>query len=83
MSQKRKEIRQEVIIVADKSESQNVPEMTIPTIQIPFESWWIQTQNRLNLKPDLQESVKKHFQARGFMDSKDFNGGLRDFGFKV
>ena len=51
-------------------------------IQLDFDSWWLITQNRLKLKPELKESVKKHFLARGFMAQNDFDAGLIDFGIK-
>ena len=52
-------------------------------IQIDFDSWWMLTQQRLRLRPELKESIKKHFGSRGFLVSKDFDAGLQDFGIKT
>jgi hypothetical protein len=52
-------------------------------LQLDFDSWWILTQQRLRLRPELKESVRKHLIARGFMVKLDFDAGLQDFGIKT
>jgi hypothetical protein len=54
-----------------------------PDIPISFDRWWLATQSKYKFKPSLKSAVRKHFEARGFMDYKKFNAGLRDFGFNV
>lgn len=47
-----------------------------------YDAWWILAEKRLKLKPEMKEAVKKHFKARGFLDNKDFEAGIKDFGIK-
>lgn len=49
-------------------------------LNLDFDSWWMLTQQRLKLRPELKESIKKHFAARGFLARNDFDAGLLDFG---
>ena len=85
MSQKRKEIKKEFTIVGETSTMSSQVQESPQELGIPisFDVWWIQAQNKYKLSPNLRDSVKKHFEARGFMNYKTFNEGLRDFGFNV
>jgi hypothetical protein len=56
------------------------PEPIMP--KISFQSWWLSTQSRLKLCPELREALYKHMKSRGFLDSGMFDDGLRDFGIK-
>lgn len=52
-------------------------------LQLDFDSWWMLTQQRLRLRPELKEAVRKHLVSRGFMVRQDFDAGLQDFGIKT
>lgn len=86
MNQKRKEIKKDFTLVAEnkaqpiQTVAQSPQEIDIP---VSFDTWWIQTQNKYKLKPELRDAVLKHFESRGFMDYKKFDAGLRDFGFRT
>jgi hypothetical protein len=59
-------------------------ENSIPNLtNIDYDTWWTLTQKKLNLSKDLKISVKKHFEARGFLKSRNFDAGLADFGIKA
>lgn len=47
---------------------------------LTFDAWWMLAQNTYKLALHLKEPVYKHFKARGFLESKKFDEGLRDFG---
>ncbi len=85
MNQKRREVKKDVTIVGETEamQAQTVQAPQAIDIPISFDSWWIQTMNKHELKPELREAVRKHFEARGFMDYKKFDAGLRDFGFRT
>jgi len=57
-----------------------LPERKVP--QITFDSWWVTAQRRHGFNPQLKEVIYKHFKARGFLSSKRFDEGLKDFGIK-
>jgi hypothetical protein len=81
---KRREIKREVQIVGEQSEEQPVSQDVKPIMpNISFDSWWLQVQNKHSFKSALKDAVKKHFEARGFMSSREFDKGLRDFGFNT
>jgi len=63
-----------------KTVNKKLPSRVMP--QLTFDSWWMQTQKRHGFKNDIKEVVFKHFRARGFLDSKKFDDGLKDFGIK-
>lgn len=82
----KKEAQQEVIVVGQEPVAAPVeaPRAAKPVqVAITFDAWWIQTAGKYNLKQDLKQSIKRHFEARGFMNYKKFNAGLRDFGFRT
>ena len=45
-----------------------------------FEAWWMLAQSTYKLAPHMKSAVYKHFKARGFLVSKEYDKGLRDFG---
>jgi hypothetical protein len=49
--------------------------------EITFDQWWIMVLGAKKLKSELKTAIRKHFEARGFMQSKKFDDGLKDFGF--
>jgi len=48
--------------------------------QISFDDWWATAEYYYKLKPELREAIKKHFEARGFLASGEFDNGIKDFG---
>ena len=92
-TQKRKEEeKKDFVVVEAQPANESSPQpptvrATTPTpqaaIPISFDRWWIQTQNKYNFRPALKKAVRKHFEARGFMDYRKFDAGLRDFGFNT
>jgi hypothetical protein len=48
-----------------------------------FNAWWTLAQRKFGLQPHMKEALYKHFKARGFISSKNYDEGLRDFGFKA
>lgn len=48
-----------------------------------FDVWWSTVRYKKGLKEELKEIIKKHFEARGFMKSKKFDEGLKDFGIET
>jgi hypothetical protein len=84
-NQKRRQAKQEVTIVGDEQEAPAAPAPAAKPIQVPisFDAWWLQMETKYKFKPELKMSVQRHFQARGFMDYKKFNQGLREFGFRT
>jgi hypothetical protein len=86
MSQKRKEIKKDFLVVGEQAPvAQNqVQEQQDLHIPISFDAWWLQTQSKYKFKPELKEAIKKHFMARGFInDSSKFEQGLKDFGYNI
>ena len=43
---------------------------------VTFEQWWAAK----GIPSKYKIAVKKHFEARGFMASQEFDKGLKDFG---
>ena len=81
---KRTEKKQEVTIVGQEEVPVQAEQQAAPVKpDISFDQWWAQAQNQYKFKPALKKAVECHFKARGFMESKDFEKGLRDFGYKV
>lgn len=46
-----------------------------------FDTWWLLESHKRKLPEKLKIALEIHFKARGFMDSGDFEAGLKDFGF--
>lgn len=55
-------------------------EISFVKARISFDDWWVTAEYRYKLKPELREAIKRHFEARGFMNSGDFDSGIKDFG---
>jgi hypothetical protein len=86
MNAKRTETAKEFTVIGEEPIVHKAPVAAKPSgvdIPISFDRWWLQTQSKYKFKPALKSAVKKHFEARGFMNYKKFNEGLRDFGFKT
>lgn len=83
MNQKRKETKKDLSIVGEKAQDvAKSPAVEASFAPMSYDAWWLQAQQKYNFKPELKESVKKHFEAKGFInDSRKFNDGLKDFGF--
>ena len=86
MNRARREIKKDVEIVGEHKEMKaQKPEAPAAIhINVSFDDWWLQAQQQYKFKPELKESVKRHFEAKGFLsDSRKYNEGLRNFGFNV
>lgn len=83
MNQKRQNAKMDLSIVGEQAqEVVQAPAVEASFAQVSYDAWWLQAQQKYNFKPELKESVKKHFEAKGFInDSRKFNDGLKDFGF--
>jgi hypothetical protein len=84
MAKKKEQVK--LIIVGEEQDLKQEPVAeTKKAVKMPmsFDAWWLLTQQRLKLKPELKESVKKHLEARGFMKNENYNEGLIDFGIKT
>ncbi|MGH7241309.1 MAG: hypothetical protein ACREGB_03370 [Candidatus Saccharimonadales bacterium] len=65
------------------TEDKQTDSVVLPTAAKPklsFDAWWAQAQQNYKLKPELQNTLKRHFESRGFMASQEFDKGLKDFG---
>lgn len=83
MGKKRQKSPAKLVIIGrdtqdDAPEMPSQPDIIKPVIN--FDAWWIMKAQSLKLKPEMKDAVKKHFMARGFMDSGDFDNGIIDFG---
>lgn len=67
---------------ADKYVADNRIVFEVVTPKISFDDFWKIAKNKYNLNRDLKEIIKKHFEARGFMKSQEWELGLKDFGIK-
>lgn len=84
MSKKREQAKL-IIVGQDKPKAKITPAQIKKTVKMPlsFDAWWLLTQQKLKLKPELKESVKKHLESRGFMQNENYDEGLEDFGIKT
>lgn len=77
MSKRKREVKilgqEEAVMVRNA-----LPEPIKP--KLTFEAWWVMAQRKYNLKPVMQEVLHNHFKARGFLDSGDFEAGIKDYG---
>lgn len=81
MARKRQKQQDKLVIIGrPQTEPEYVPQIEEAKPIISFDAWWIMKAQSLNLKPEMKNAVKKHFEARGFMQSGDFDGGIIDFG---
>lgn len=78
----KKDNRKELTIVGQQSAviNEELPEPAIPRME--YDAWWLLTQRRLNLSSSLKEALRRHFRARGFLDSGKYDDGLKDFGIR-
>lgn len=82
----KKKEQPKLIIVGESEQKKPVETQLVKKpVKMPlsFDAWWLLTQQKLKLKPELKESVKKHLQARGFMQNENYDEGLKDFGIKA
>lgn len=79
MARKKEESK---LVIAGQEQKAPVVQVAPLRLQLDFDSWWMLTQQRLKLRPELKESLRKHLIARGFMARSDFDAGLQDFGIK-
>lgn len=82
---KKKEQPKLIIVGEQQEQKQQVVFESKKPARMPmsFDAWWLLTQQKLKLKPELKESVKKHLEARGFMKNENYDEGLIDFGIKT
>ena len=78
----RKKEEQKLVIAGQEQKAPEAPIAPL-RLQLDFDSWWMLTQQRLKLRPELKESLRKHLIARGFMARADYDAGLQDFGIKT
>ena len=71
--------KQSVMVVGENEKVLVAPVEPIK-IEMTFDAWWAMKQGTLKLDTDMKDILKKHFTARGFMKSKEFDKGLKDFG---
>jgi hypothetical protein len=79
---KRIEKKMDFVLAEQKQliESSVLPDPIKP--DIGFDQWWEQKRQEKGLKQGLKVAVYKHFQSKGFLDNKEYDLGLRDFGIK-
>ena len=63
-----------------KAAPKTLPARKVP--QLTFDAWWVRSHKKHGFGPEMKEIVYKHFRARGFLKSKKFDDGLKDFGIK-
>ena len=80
MNNKRREQKIEFTVVGAEKISAE-PAIAQPARPaISFSAWWLQIQQAKQLKFELREALRKHFESRGFLASGEFEEGLKDFG---
>jgi hypothetical protein len=75
-----------ITIVRNEPEAiqEQVEDTYKPTvIKESFDQWWGTAEYRYKLNSNMKESVRKHFIARGFFDSGDWDVGIKDFGIRT
>jgi hypothetical protein len=78
---KKKEQLPKPIIVGEQKEEVLITPISAPKPQpITFEEWWAITKVKYNLQDMLKHALYIHFKAKGYLDSKQFDEGLKDFG---
>ena len=78
---KKKQDRQVVVVV--KPEALPAPVAAPVRIELTFDAWWAMKQGTLRMAPEMKDVLRKHFVARGFMASGEFDKGLEDFGIRT
>lgn len=46
-----------------------------------FDQWWLKAQRKHDFKASLKESLAIYFKQNGYMQSKNFDEGLKKFGY--
>lgn len=82
MAKRRIEKKMEFILAEQKSLVTAEPGIVIAKPDISFDQWWEQKRQELKLKDSLKIAVYKHMSARGFLDNKEYDSGLQDFGIR-
>lgn len=62
-------------------ESDKTTEYKEPLPQLSFDAWFTKVATERKFNSSLKESLKLHFEANGFMKDKQFDQGLKHFGF--
>lgn len=63
------------------SESSKIAEYKEPLPQLSFDAWFTKVATERKFNSNLKEALKLHFEANGFMKDKQFDKGLKHFGF--
>lgn len=82
MSAKKKVKSPELKVIGEQSAepAPQMPEIAPIEPKIGFDAWWTMKAQSLNLRPELKDAIRKHFQSRGFMENGEFDKGIEDFG---
>ena len=85
MSRKRKPKEPERIVTIVGQEQPKKAQTKPSTLKLlpSFEVWWALMRSRKQLPEHLKAVIKKHFEVKGYLDSKRFDEGLVDFGIKT
>jgi len=88
MVKKKQEEKPVLKVVDEKREEETLkaPSKGLPPRKQPvmnFDAWWTLIQRKMNLSSHMKEAIFKHFKVRGFLASKQYDEGLKDFGFKL
>lgn len=76
-----KVVGNEESVPAVKPSKDDLPQRKQPIMS--FDAWWVLIQRKLNLSAHMKEALFKHFKVRGFLKNKQYDEGLKDFGFKL
>lgn len=81
MSKSRRGDKKEEVRIISQPQEASAPEAPkAKKPRISFDQWWLETQNKFKLRASLKEAVRKHLEARGFMETGEYDKGLSDFG---
>jgi hypothetical protein len=62
-------------------------EQPTPAYQTPqkpdFELWWAPIAKKFALKAPVKQAVVLHMKSAGFWETKDWNKGMKHFGYKI
>jgi hypothetical protein len=80
MAKKKEQLPKPIIVGEQKEEAvvTSAPKLQSPSIT--FEEWWAITKVKYNLQDMLKHALYIHFKAKGYLESKKFDEGLKDFG---
>lgn len=77
---KKKHKQPDLVIIGREEIQEQAQQIEQIKPDINFDAWWVLKAQSLKLKPEMKSAVMKHFEARGFMESGDFDNGIIDFG---